>query len=249
MDAQEKPIPLKIKYDGAITVALGQSRKETHWKNREMQWSDFVNKLRTTTRTRETVEEFKKFPKSKQDDVKDVGGFVGGTLKGGRRTAINVVWRQIITLDADFAKPDFWSTAQLMLGDAACLIYSTHKHTPDNNRLRLVIVLSRPVSPDEYQAITRRIAADIGIDLFDSTTYESHRLMYWPSTPMDGEFAFEFQDGPWLDADEVLARYPDWRDQSFWPEPAKAEKDRKRLADKQGDPLLKTGIVGAFCRT
>lgn len=238
-----------LKYDMKIAIATGRSRKETEWKNKEMKWSEFVNKLGMTTRTTETVEEFKKFTKAQQDDRKDVGGFIGGTLKGGRRTAANVAWRQVVTLDADFAKPDFWSRVQNILGECSCLVYSTHKHTPENYRLRLVTVLSRPVSPDEYQAIARRIAADIGIDLFDSTTFEPHRLMYWPSTPSDGVFLFEVQDGPWLDADEVLARYSDWRDQSLWPEPAKAEKDRKRLADKQGDPLAKSGIVGAFCRT
>lgn len=249
MNIQNKSVPLKIKYDMKIAIATGQSRTAKHWKNKELLWSEFVVKCGSTTRTTETVDEFKKFTKSQQDDRKDVGGFVGGVLKDGRRIALNLAWRQVVTLDADFAKPDFWNTVQLMLGDCANLIYSTHKHTPDNNRLRLVVLLSRPVCPDEYQAITRRMAADIGIDLFDGTTYEPHRLMYWPSTPTDGEFVFEFNDGPALDADEVLNRYQDWRDQSQWPEPTKAEKDRKKLADKQGDPLLKTGIIGAFCRT
>ncbi|GMB00903.1 virulence-associated E family protein [Pelosinus sp. IPA-1] len=251
MNIQSKSTPPNLKYDGKIAIAVGRSRKATEWKNREMQWSDLVDKLRDTTRTRETVEEYKKLPKSQQDEIKDVGGFVGGTLKGGRRTAVNVAWRQIVTLDADFAGPDFWPTATLIVGDASALVYSTHKHEPvaGKCRLRLVFPLNRPVNPDEYQAIARRIAADISIDLFDSTTYEPHRLMYWPSTPTDGEFLFEFQDGPWMDADEVLARYDDWRDQALWPEPAKAEKDRKRLADKQGDPLLKPGVIGAFCRT
>jgi len=128
-------------------------------------------------------------------------------------------------------------------------MYSTHSHTPSAPRLRLVIPLKRPVSPDEYQAVSRRIAGDLGIDFFDDTTYEAHRLMYWPSTSKDGEFIFKYLDEEWADPDEILARYPDWKDPSYWPESSQTKAERKKLADKQGDPREKPGIVGAFCRT
>jgi len=245
---QTDPVPKNLKHDGTITIATGKSRKETSWKNREMLWSELLQKLGQTTRTRETLAEYKKMTKPQQDNIKDVGGFVGGTLKGGRRKADAVVWRQVLTLDADFVQGDLWGSVE-MLCDFSCAIYSTHKHTPDNPRLRLVVPLARPVTPDEYPAIGRRIAADLGIDMFDDTTYEPHRLMYWPSTSADGEFVFQYQDGPWLDPDEVLARYPDWRDPSYWPESSRVQQDRKKLADKQGDPLEKPGVIGAFCRT
>jgi putative DNA primase/helicase len=239
---------LHITHDGPITIATGRSRKETNWKNREMLWSELLSKLSNTTRTRESYAEYRKLTKPQQADIKDVGGFVGGALKGGRRKVDTVVWRQILTLDADFAQGDLWSSVELLC-DYACAVYSTHKHCPEKPRLRLVIPLARPVTPDEYPAIGRRIAADIGIDFFDDTTYEPHRLMYWPSTAADGEYVFKHQDEPWLDPDQVLARYPDWRDPSFWPESSRVQQERKKLADKQGDPTAKPGIIGAFCRT
>ncbi|MDF2902390.1 MAG: hypothetical protein K0S25_28 [Bacillus sp. (in: firmicutes)] len=242
-----KPIP-KLKYDGSITIATGRNRKETHWKNKEMLWSDFTKRLSQTTRTGETYSEYKKFSKSQQDQIKDVGGFVGGSLKGGRRKTEAVAWRQLLTLDADFVKGDLWSSVEMMF-DFACLAYSTHKHHPENPRLRLVIPLSRPITPDEYQAVSRRIAADIGIDFFDDTTYQPHRLMYWPSTSQDGEYEFQYQDEPWLDPDTVLARYTDWTDPSYWPESSRVQQARQKMADKQGDPHEKPGMVGAFCRT
>jgi putative DNA primase/helicase len=217
---------LKIKYDGSITIAIGKSRKETHWKNKEMLWSDLAKRLSETRRTGEDYAEYKKMTKSQQDQIKDVGGFVGGSLKGGRRKTEAVVWRQIVTLDADFIKGDLWDAVETMF-DFSCLIYSTHKHHPENPRVRLVIPLSRPITPDEYQAVSRRIAADIGIDFFDDTTYQPHRLMYWPSTSHDGEFVFHYQDEPWLNPDEVLARYPDWTDPSFWPESSRQQQARQ----------------------
>lgn len=241
-------VPLKIKHDGTITIATGRSRKETQWKNREMLWSDLAKKLSNTIYTDETYEEYRKSPKSVQDDIKDVGGFVGGTLKGGRRKTEAVTWRQLITLDADFVKGDFWSSVEMMF-DFGCLAYSTHSHTPENPRIRLVIPLSRPVTPEEYQAISRRLAADIGIDFFDDTTYQAQRLMYWPSTSSDAEYIFEMQDESWISPDDVLARYSDWKDPSLWPESSRVKQSRERLADKQGDPYEKPGLIGAFNRT
>ena len=238
----------KLKHDGVLTIATGRSRKEMNWKNREMLWSELVDKLSSTIRTYETYEEYKKLSKSKKDEIKDVGGFVGGTLKEGRRKADNVVWRQIVTLDADFVKGDLWAGVETMFG-YGCVMYSTHSHSPKAPRLRLVIPLKRAVTPDEYGAVSRRIAADLGIDFFDDTTYEPHRLMYWPSTSSDGEFIFKVLDEEWVDPDEILARYEDWRDSSYWPESSRTKEDRKRLAERQGDPKEKPGVVGAFCRT
>jgi predicted P-loop ATPase len=237
-----------LKYDGLLTIATGRSRKELNWKNREMLWSELVKKLSKTTRTPETYEEYKKLSKAKRDEIKDVGGFVGGTLKSGRRKADAVVWRQLVTLDADYVKGDLWAGVETMFGHG-CAMYSTHSHSPTNPRLRLVIPLKRAVTPDEYGAIARRIAADLGIDFFDDTTYQPHRLMYWPSTSYDGEYIFKVLDEKWVDPDEVLARYPDWRDSSYWPESSKAKRDIKKQAERQGNPLEKNGLVGAFCRT
>lgn len=238
-----------IKYDGPITIATGSSRKSVSWKNEELLWSALAKRLETVLRTQETQDEYKSMPKAKRDEIKDVGGFVGGTLKGGRRKAENIIERRLLTLDLDYvsAKDSPWDTVELIVGSAA-VMYSTHSHTPRAQRLRLVFPLSRAVTPDEYTAIARRIAGDIGIDLFDDTTYEPHRLMYWPSTSLDGEFIYKCLDGPWLDADETLSRYHDWKDSSEWPVSSRKQDAMQRLAAKQGDPTEKSGVVGAFCR-
>lgn len=239
----------KLQYDGLITIATGTSRKSVHWKNEEVLWSDLAHRLQTVTRTQETAQEYKTLSKPKQAEIKDVGGFVGGSLKGGRRKAEAIIERRLLTLDLDYVTPKDspWETVQLVIGCAAVL-YSTHSYTDRARRLRLVIPLSRPVSPDEYTAIARRIAGDIGIDLCDDTTYEPHRLMYWPSASLDAPWVYEIEDGPWLDADEVLSRYHDWHDSSEWPVSSRKQDIMTRLAKKQGDPTEKPGAVGAFCR-
>ena len=239
----------KIKYDGSIAIATGKSRKETHWKNKNILWSELVEKLSNTIRTPETYAEYKKMAKTEKDKIKDVGGFVGGGLKNGRRKAENVQNRTLLTLDLDYVKGDIWSSIEL-LWDFSVAMYSTHTHAADNQRLRLVIPISRPVLPDEYQAISRMIASDLGIDQFDDTTYEPSRLMYWPSTSSDGDYIFKIQDEPWLNPDEILARYTfGWQDVSYWPESSRARAKLNNAIKKQEDPLEKKGIIGAFCRT
>lgn len=239
----------KIKNDGSVALATGSNKKTLNWKNKTLQWSALVDKLSNTTRTPETQAEFKKLPKTEKDNIKDVGGFVGGSLKNGRRKAENVQNRSLLTLDLDYVVGDIWGSIELLY-DFSVVMYSTHTHTPLSPRLRLVIPLSRPVLPDEYQAIARMVASDLGMDQFDDTTYEPSRLMYWPSTPCDGDYVFKFQDEEWLNPDEVLARYPfGWQDISYWPESSRVRARINSAIKKQEDPLLKKGVIGAFCRT
>ncbi len=242
-----------MQHDGYIKIAVGQSRKEVQWKNIELKWSSFLEQIKETTRTRETQQEYSEMKKEQQDEIKDVGGFVGGPLLDGKRKKDKVIGRHLITLDADFVVNDlwgfdFWGTVQSVL-DCTCSIYSTHKHSPEKPRYRLIIPLSRAVSPEEYVAVSRLIANDIGIEFFDDTTYQPHRLMYWPSTSRDGDFIFEYQDKPWLNPDKVLSRYSDWTDPAQWPESSRTVKERIKLVNKQGDPIVKPGLIGAFCRT
>ncbi len=147
-----------IFYDDEIVIAVGKSRIEMNWKNEKMEWSDLVKKLRQPIRTQEKYEEYLSLSKSEQDDIKDVGGFVGGSLKSKRRKTENLESRQIITLDADFAPLDFWEivTSKFKYN---CLIYSTHKHSVDTPRYRLVIPLERAITSDEYQAKSEFIAS------------------------------------------------------------------------------------------
>ena len=237
-----------MKYDGQIDLASGMGAKSRIWKNKKWQWSDLVKKLTTEYKTNETYKEFISASKTDQGKIKDVGGYVGGYLRAGRRKPENVVHRQVLTLDLDFANMEVWGDFTMLFGNAAVL-HSTHKHSADTPRFRLVMPLDREVTPDEYVAISRQVAGTIGIDLFDNTTFETNRLMFWPSSSKDAEYFAESQDGEWLSADEILASYMDWEDTSLWPTSEAKIHELKDLANKQEDPHEKRGIIGAFCRT
>ncbi len=244
---KETNIQGSLKYEGSLALSVGKSRRDKQWDNVNVTWGQLIEKLSSTVYTSETLEEYKNSPKDLQDNIKDVGGFVGGTLKEGRRTKASVMDRQLLTLDCDYATSYLWDTLD-MLFDFAAVIYSTHKHCKERPRFRLVIPLNRRVTPEEYEAIGRKVAKDIGMDYFDDSTYEPSRLMYWPSTSSDGEFVFHYKDAPWLNADQVLNSYENWKDRSTWPESSRVNKHRRALANKQGSPREKAGIIGGFCR-
>ena len=238
---------MNVTHDGKLLIAVGRSRKSTQWQNKELHWSELLDKLAQTTRTRETAAEYAALPKGERDTIKDVGGFVGGYLKNGRRSNASVVNRCLVCLDADYADEGLLDDLDLTFINAYAL-YSTHSHTAEKMRLRLIIPLSRTVASDEYAAISRRIADELTLTRFDPTTFEPARLMYWPSTPEDGEFVFRYNDAPFLDPDAVLATYPDWTDASLWPTTRPLEERTRAKIDKQADPLEKKGVIGAFCR-
>ena len=230
-----------------MKIAVGNSRMDKKWKNRDISWEDLRARVSSTIRTTETVEEYRKLKKGAQDNIKDVGGFVGGQLRDGRRKNGMVLCRSMLTLDMDYGEPGIWDEIDL-LHDFRCCVYSTHKHTPEHPRLRMIIPLARDITEEEYPAVARMVAKEIGIDLFDDTTYEACRLMYWPSTSANGEFFYKTKEGPLLDPDAYLAKYADWHDASTWPVSSRQSEVVRRSITQQADPLEKPGIVGAFCR-
>ena len=230
-----------------LPIAYGNSCFAVHWSNKTISLDDLADRLAVPIRTTETVSEYAKMKKAERDRAKDKGGFVGGHLKGGRRKRENVVSRSMLTLDLDQAKPEFLPNF-LTSCHYAALVYSTHSHTPEAPRLRVIIPLTRDVSPDEYQAIGRYFADSWGIDQFDECSYRPHQLMYWPTAPANGEYIFEQIDRDWLDPDAYLARHPNWRDCALLPTSSRESAVRGLDVRKQEDPLQKKGIVGAFCR-
>ena len=236
----------------SFEIATAGSRLAKKWKNKKVTWEELVGKCKETTRTQETVAEYKSMSRDEQSAIKDVGGFVGGYLTEGRRKNGHVAFRTLATLDIDNGTTpaqNIWDDFKLQYNCNA-LMYSTHKHTPEKPRLRLVIPFSRRVKCEEYEPVCRRIAASLGIDIFDGTTYQLARLFYWPSTSDDGEFFFESEcDKEPLNPDEILAEYTDWKDCSEWPSGSRESDVRRHEMKKAEDPTEKQGVIGAFCRS
>lgn len=240
-----------MNHDRRITISTGSSRLSKSWAPVSFMWSEFVNRLSIPQRTAETFEAYQKLSKAEKGRLKDVGGFVGGTLNGPQRKSDAVTGRDLVTLDLDnIASGETENTLRkvdsLGMGYA---IYSTRSHAPYAPRLRIIIPLDRTVTADEYEPIARRLAALIGIEMCDATTFEACRLMFWPSCSSDAPFVFASADKPFVSSDGILAMYADWHDVRTWPQVPGKETRPKELLARQQDPTQKKGIVGAFCRT
>ena len=235
--------------DRNITITVGSSRKSVDWHPQTLLLSEFWERLRIPARSTETISEYLALPKGQQDNLKDVGGYVAGTLSGTRRKANAVTGRDILTLDLDNIPnggTDDVARRVAALGCGYC-IYSTRKHRPDAPRLRVLLPLDRTCTADEYEPCARRMAAMVGLELVDPSTFEASRLMYWPSCCTDSQYVYYMEDKPFLSVDGLLATYSDWKDVTSWPTPPGGVTPA-RLAAKQGDPETKPGVVGAFCR-
>lgn len=230
-----------------LPIAYGNSCYAKTWSNKTIRFDALCDRLSTTIRTSETAEEYPKLVKADRDRAKDKGGFVGGQLRDNRRKRENVVCRSMLTEDVDHADTGFIQRFTEGCRYAACL-YTTHGHTPEAPRVRIVVPLTRDVTPEEYTAIARYFADEWGIDQFDECSYRPHQLMYWPTTPANSEYIFRRIDGEWLDPDAYLAAHPNWKDCSLLPTSSRESTVRSQTAAKQEDPLEKEGVVGAFCR-
>lgn len=234
--------------DTIIEIAVAFTAQAKVWKNKKLSWGEMLKKLSEPIVKDLTYKDYKALSKQDASKVKDVGGYVGGYLRGGKRSPANVSYRQVLTLDIDFGTPDFWE-AFTFIYDCEAYLHGTLTHSPEAPRYRLILPLSRECSAEEYAATARKVAGNIGIEFFDNSTFEVNRLMYWPSVCRDVSFFLQHQSGDWLDVDTILSSYRDWRDVSEWPTNRASTEDVRAKADRQEDPIEKRGVVGAFCRT
>lgn len=120
-----------MQYDRQITISTAGSRRATNWQPQTLLVSELWERLRTPLRGKETLSVYLGMKKAQQDDLKDVGGFVGGQVPGRRKKG-NVSGRDLVTLDLDNLPPA--STDDVLrrcagLGIGYC-VYSTRKHSP-----------------------------------------------------------------------------------------------------------------------
>lgn len=236
--------------DVNIIISVAGSRKSARWKPQSIKWSEFVARVSDFATSTETLQQYKGMTKAQQDELKDVGGYVGGTLKENRRRNGYVEGRCLITLDADSIEPGGTQRIVDAVGALGCafVIYSTRKHESAAPRLRLVFPTDRIMAADEYEAVARKLASFIDMNIFDPTTFQATRFMYWPSRCCDGEKVFIYEDKPFLNVDGMLELYKDWKNVEDWPQVPGMQNKIQQGLKKQAAPETKNGIIGAFCR-
>lgn len=230
-----------------LAISYGNSRQAKNWVNKTISFDALKERLKTTIRTTESAEEYAKMSKAQRDAAKDHGGFVGGTLKGGRRKIDTVELRSMIALDGDRIDKAFLDNYET-IAPYTSVLYTTHSSTEDSPRVRIIFPMTRDVSSEEFVAVSRYVAQALGIDFFDECSYQPNQLMYWPSTPQNGVFVYKETDKGWLDPDTILSAHPEWTDPTRLPTSSRESKANTVTQQKVQDPLTKDGVVGLFNR-
>lgn len=228
-----------------LAFCLGNSRSAAVWYPATMTVEALWERLKAPIRTAETSTEYQAMKKNEKDAVKDKGGFLAGTLKGKRRKKTEVVSRSMIAIDCDKLKIGCFDMFDFKY---YAMVYTTHSHTAEAPRARILMPLTRDVTPDEYNAIARYVAEGIGMEMVDPCSFEINQLMYWPTCSSDGEYICRCYGGEWLDPDTFLAAYPDWQDCTTLPTAPMEKEAMAKNSKKQADPMTKEGMVGTFCR-
>lgn len=236
------------------TLSVAGSSASLKWSTVRYTWEDFLERLNRDIRSTETMRDFDRLDRTARANLKDVGGYMAGELSGARRLKSAVLSRSMITLDVDYADSLFPVEFDTRFPGVAAVIYNTRSDREKSRRFRVVIPFAEEVQDvAQYEAAARKMAELLGIDLFDPTTFQAERMMYWQSLSSDQPKVFEVFDGEPISADYLLSLYgnnEEWRDIRNWAFKSDQEKETRAIVGKAmaQNPKEKAGLVGAFCR-
>jgi hypothetical protein len=181
------------------------------------------------------------------EDKASAGWYAFAEFNPVYRDGENFVARSALTLDYDRVTMADVRAVFDSLSDLEYLAYTTASHTKEAPRVRILVPFARPVGYDEFQAISRKIAARAGIELAARESHVPSQMMFMPTVTPGATFKATHHKGQWLDLDAVLAEYTDWTDRTQWPTRKDAD-GVHAAAEKQTPPDEKPGIIGEFCR-
>ena len=127
-----------------------------------------------------------------------------------RRAAKNLRWATLMAFDYDNGDVDFALICQRLreLGLTA-FVYTTHSHSEEITKLRVLIPLRRPADVSDiekrqhWRSAYHAIAEMIGVGTIDVHCTDPNRLSYPPMHKDGAPFLSEFIDGEPLDFDEI----------------------------------------------
>lgn len=209
--------------------------------------------------TPEKRHEYLKMNDKRQAHLKSTAGwYMRAHVGEGKRTRDSIMPGDLITLDIDYATPEFM--AELLDGNilsgVTLFAHTTRSSTPEKPRARILIPTKNPLPPDRYQAACRIVAqlVDPEMKVVDKVSARVAQMMFFPtvSSDMEKHYVYYEQPGGLLDWEKAIRRWErtngsanDIANLPRFP----GEHELRESAEKAEDPLTKDGIVGTFCRT
>ena len=140
---------------------------------------------------------------------------------GTTRADDSVDWVSLLVFDFDHISLEELGGISDRLEGLEALLCSTHSHRRlgiDDNCVRVVLPLSRPLSPEEYRAVHREVRRRYGLEWLrpgerkptgaDPAAKDISRLYFLPTAPIGAETLVGHEEGALLDLDEILRSAP-----------------------------------------
>lgn len=238
-----------------IRFSRGTGKNFGKAKNLTKGYAEFRKLFQQPTRTKERFKVYLSKSVEEQVDLKSVDGWIYRTqIEGKRRNRSSGKPSDLITLDMDYATSEFMDRLEmgLVLPNIDYFVHSTRRHEDEKPRLRIYIPVERPITNDEYPAVSRIVAEmfDPEMKMVDPVSFRPAQMMFLPTCSIDGDWFYTYNEGELLNPDDVFEafedRVGDWRILTNLPH-CEGEKLRE-TADKAEDPTTKRGPVGDFCR-
>ncbi|WP_144519365.1 DNA primase family protein [Bacillus thuringiensis] len=175
---------IELTYDRVMDIAEFTSLTKTSARNQNIAYGEFLKRIRNPRITTEKG---------------SAGGFVGGYVHEKRNNS-NVKSRSMITIDVDEVPQgvNVWGNIEEFTNFAVAM-YTTHKHTTDKPRYRIIIPLLYDIAPEYYKEVTQYIVGILQVRI-DETSYEFARHMHYPTCSDPNQYEFYYQDCPFFDA-------------------------------------------------
>lgn len=225
----------------------------------EHSWEKITGLFREPTRREITVAQYQAMTPKGRAHSKNTGLFFGGRCNDGHRSDSSLVSRSIVNLDLDDNCQAIWDDFDLLgmlpaFEGIAYLLHTTRSHTAAGPKMRILVPLSREVTPAEYEPVARALAEmlDETMKAVAGESYTPAQGMYFPSVSKDQAYHFACVDGDFFDPDVALAKYPA-DDASTWPKKHKetvaayvAGRKMTHPEDKKAQAPIITAVHRAF---
>lgn len=154
---------------------------------------------------------------------------------GSTRGNEGIVELTACVLDCEKTAPPFAQVQPRLEGKSA-IWHTTHRHTSENERYRIILPLSQPVSPEVWPSVHRGAVRSLNLDgRIDPTCAESARAYYAASCPpeIEADSFSGFTAGDLWNPDELKALVADEPIPAEFSEDAVASK--KSIGGRPGD--------------
>ncbi|MGO1989290.1 primase alpha helix C-terminal domain-containing protein [Mammaliicoccus vitulinus] len=180
---------ITLQHDTQVSMTLYKSPDATTYINTyNLKWSELLHALsKPALHTRKYAR----------------GTGVYGQIKNNdnyRRKNDNVIDRSIIAIDYDELPLDVDFNQHVSdVVKFSYGIYSSHNNAPNNQRYRLLIPISQPITPELYGGVVRAFQYALKLHGYDEQSEIPSQAMALPTVADDGQyFEFYYQDAPIL---------------------------------------------------